>query len=115
MHAPTTTALLSPPTLEDRVPRSGDSGSADSDPISHTTVTLWQAKPTVELGVESPDAEDRHCGLVDVCRNTRLQDVRVQVMDDWDDDQLPDNSKMACWSFEVDGSRISPDAVSSGY
>ena len=71
---------------------------------------VWQAKSTIELDLESPDAEDRHCGFVDVCRNTRLRDVRVQVMDDWDDDQLPDNSKIACWYFEVDGSRISLDA-----
>ena len=70
---------------------------------------VWQAS-TIELDLESPDAEDRHCGFVDVCRNTRLRDVRVQVMDDWDDDQLPDNSKIACWYFEVDGSRISLDA-----
>ena len=68
---------------------------------------VWQAKSTIELDLESPDAEDRHCGFVDLCRNTRLRDVRVQVMDDWDDDQLPDNSKIACWYFEVDGSRIS--------
>ena len=28
---------------------------------------VWQAKSTIELDLESPDAEDRHCGFVDVC------------------------------------------------
>ena len=87
---------------------SDDRGGSDSAAQPHTV--LCCVAGTIELDLESPDAEDRHCGFVDVCRNTRLRDVRVQVMDDWDDDQLPDNSKIACWYFEVDGSRISLDA-----